>query len=859
MLVERQGEIVSREDIRQGIWSADTFVEFDNSLAVAIRKIRDALRDDADLPQYVETVPRRGYRFLATAVVVESVPSRPAAAEPSSPSAATPEPLAPHPIGQAGPPPATARASRYLLIAVLVVLFAGGAIYTLRSTSRHSRANANVVAVSPPRIRRSVAILGFRNLPGRKEDLWLSPALAEMLNTELASDGSLRLVAGEDIARVKREWPLRDEETLSKTTLARLKTDPGADYVVLGSYTPLPAAGDKRIRLDIRVQDTTRGETIVEQSFTGSEANIFDLAVEAGRSLRHGLGAGPASEQDIAQAKAALPVNQEAIRYYVEGRQRMWDFDTLLARDLLIKAIAADPASPLAHSALAEAWSHLGYAQKARAEAERARALSEHLRTEDRLAIEGQYYAILPDHAKAIETYQKLFTQFPDNLDYGLHLADEQRFVSAKDADRTLNMLRQLPPPAGQDPRIDMVDARAWVQRDSAKGAAAARRALERAQAQGSPWLVGRAYGFLCMFQENDQVPEVAQDCEKATEIYRAAGDLDAAARHMNDLAAFYISHGKLEQAEKLFQKALGIFRQVGDIEGTVTASGNLGSIAYMEGNLEAAARSFAETLPGYKELDDKDGIALTLNNLGDVARRGGDLKLALARYQEAEGSAKSIDDKFMLGYIWTGIGDVLSDRADFKAARDSYQQALQVRTQAGMKQFAAETEVQISRLSIQEGKYVDVEAILRRCKDQFHADAQPDDELQAGTALIEALISENRLTDAARLVEDAKPLAAKSLNEIYKLEFSLASARVALASGDLHGARGLLDDALQRASSRRLLGIELETKLTLAEGKQKAGQKAAARTDFLSLQRIAHEKGFELLARKAASQRDAS
>ena len=63
MLVERPGEIVTREEVRQRLWPQNTFVEFDNSLGVAIRKVRDALGDDAEAPRYIETVPRRGYRF----------------------------------------------------------------------------------------------------------------------------------------------------------------------------------------------------------------------------------------------------------------------------------------------------------------------------------------------------------------------------------------------------------------------------------------------------------------------------------------------------------------------------------------------------------------------------------------------------------------------------------------------------------------------------------------------------------------------------------------------------------------------------------------------------------------------------
>ena len=83
ILVEKPGEIVSREELRQRLWPENTFVEFDNSLGVAIRKIRDALGDNADAPCYVETVPRQGYRFLApvTTVTESENPARPLAPE----------------------------------------------------------------------------------------------------------------------------------------------------------------------------------------------------------------------------------------------------------------------------------------------------------------------------------------------------------------------------------------------------------------------------------------------------------------------------------------------------------------------------------------------------------------------------------------------------------------------------------------------------------------------------------------------------------------------------------------------------------------------------------------------------------
>src|SRR5271168_171762 len=69
MLVERPSEIITREEVRQRLWPENTFVEFDNSLGVAIRKVRESLNDNAEAPSYVATIPRRGYRFVASVMV----------------------------------------------------------------------------------------------------------------------------------------------------------------------------------------------------------------------------------------------------------------------------------------------------------------------------------------------------------------------------------------------------------------------------------------------------------------------------------------------------------------------------------------------------------------------------------------------------------------------------------------------------------------------------------------------------------------------------------------------------------------------------------------------------------------------
>jgi eukaryotic-like serine/threonine-protein kinase len=846
MLVERPGEIVTREEVRERLWPENTFVEFDNSLGVAIRKVRDALNDDAEAPRYVETVPRRGYRFLAPVRFLEPVRS------PDLPPPAvlvTKETSASNPIGTIEAAPSQ-RKRNYWLMAALGVLVVGGAIYAYRTRPPSPAGKVEAPgAEAPPRIRRSVAVLGFRNLPGHPEDNWLSPAFSEMLNTELAANGALRMVPGEDIARVKRELPLPDEDSLAKATLERLRIDPGADIVVLGSYTPLSGSGDKRIRLDVRVQDTVRGETISEQSFTGSEGNLFELATQAGEALRRSLGVGAASTQSSVQARAALPSNQEAVRFYTAGQERLWAFDYGHARDLLKKAVAADPGYPLAHAALADAWNHLGYASAARAEVERARALYGHLGPEDRLLIDGQYYSTIQDKTQAINTYRQLFTQFPDNLDYGLRLANEQRWVNPTDALQTLEALRRLPLPSGDDPRIDYIEARSWINNDVAKAQAAARRAVEKGTAQGSRLLVARANGVLCQIGNGDST---AQACDDARGSYTAAGDRDNAARATIDLANLYYQQGDLDRAESMYREAIKVFRQLDDLEGLTSASSNLGDISLARGNLTDAARALSDAIPGYKEMGDKDGLALTHADLAEVARRRGDLQAALAGYREARAIANDIDDKRAIAYALAGIGDVLADRGDLVAARKSYEESLAMRKQTGEKQTVAETELALARLSLDEGHAADAETVIRKCKEQFHQDGQADDELAASITLIEGLLGQGKFGEGAQEEQESQVLAAKSTNLLNRLQFDLATARVELASGHLDSSRAQLDRTLQSAQLHHLLGVELETRLSLAELKKKQGQSAGAHADLVALERVAEHRAFSLIASKA-------
>ncbi len=196
MLLERPGEVVSREQIRGKLWPADTFVDFDHSLGTAINKIRSALNDSAEAPRFVETLPKRGYRFVAdvreapipagnvSEAVRESAPELPPPALPTRVPAAVV-------ATQASPRPGR---SRLLLVcsALLIVLL------TLGSYAWHQSRRAS--ASSPIR---SLAVLPLENLSSNPEEEFFANGMTDELITNLAKISSLHVISRTSVLRYR--------------------------------------------------------------------------------------------------------------------------------------------------------------------------------------------------------------------------------------------------------------------------------------------------------------------------------------------------------------------------------------------------------------------------------------------------------------------------------------------------------------------------------------------------------------------------------------------------------------------------------------------------------------------------------
>jgi DNA-binding winged helix-turn-helix (wHTH) protein/tetratricopeptide (TPR) repeat protein len=864
-LLENAGEIVSRESVRQRLWQGNTFVDFDASLSVAVGKLREALGDSADNPRFLETVPRRGYRFIAPVKAVEKTlsQSQPVAAppvgtlQPAPQPSATDQPVLPVVAEQLR----SANTNRGILrrvivfaIVPLVIVFVGWRYFGNR---REIAAKVTpVAAATPVHARRSVAVLGFRNLPGRRDDDWMSGAFTEMLGTELGAGGTLRIVSDEDVARAKRDIAAGNQDTLSKSTLTQLRKDPGADDVVVGSYAAIDSNGAKRIRLDIRVQDTETGDTVAEDVVSGTEGELFEMVSRAGADLRTSLGVYPLQPDDARQVRASLPENNAAVKAYSEGMAKIWGFDYAGAREDLTKALKADPNYPLAHAALSEALSHMGYMAKGAAEAKLAVDLSKQLPQEQQLRVAGQYAKATQNWAEAAKIFRQLFDLKRDSLEYGLQLAGAQYHANSPDIAETLVLLRQLPAPANEDARIDLMEAATEVGHDVVKARAAARTALTKGTAVGSPLLEAHAYGILCQIGSEDggSMDELSANCNKAIQNYAASGDKYNEARTRNDSGAVFMSRGDLTQATKTWMEAAKAFNQLDEREGLAATRNNLGEVFLLEGKLTEARQMLSSAIPSYEAIEDVGGVALILDDLAELSLEEGNLQAAEVDLRKAQALSGGRSDRTTLAYVYGALGDVQMARGDLTEARKSYQKALGLRTEIGEVQNAGETRVSLAKLSIEEGHAADAEKALREAKDGFGQQEQADEQIRATMFLAESLLAQKKYAEAQKELVGAGPLLSKNQNKLLRLQFRLTTARVDLGLGRLDVAGKEIRAVRAEAMATGFIAFEFETRLALAAWLEASGKAGESKELLTGLEKAANQRGYKLVADKAAT-----
>ncbi len=264
-LAERRGTLVTREELNRELWSEGTYVDFGHGLTLCIYEIRAALGDDPSAPTYVETLPRRGYRFVAP---VETEPPAGAPETSLQEPAPLPEPERARPAGRwrvSGVPGA--------LAAGLALLLAVGTIVIVSGRSSEHDAAASSPAEEPRAV--SVALLPLTDIANRENEAYFADGITWELQRQLERVQTLRVLAGGSVLPYKG----------SNKSGAEIGRALKVENVVSGSVLQL---GD-RIRLNVKLLDTKTGAPVWAQSYDTTLADLLETELEVARAVGRAL------------------------------------------------------------------------------------------------------------------------------------------------------------------------------------------------------------------------------------------------------------------------------------------------------------------------------------------------------------------------------------------------------------------------------------------------------------------------------------------------------------------------------------------------------------------------------------------
>jgi tetratricopeptide (TPR) repeat protein len=699
-------------------------------------------------------------------------------------------------------------------------------------------------------------------------------------------------VSGEEVARIKRELELPSVDTLAGDTLKKVRASLGTDLIVLGSYTALGPAGEGRLRVDFRVQNTATGETMAAWSHTGSEAELLELITESGLAARDRLGLDTsfaavgkaATERALA---SGLPSSAEARRLYAEALDALRGFDAGRARERFEQTIRLDPDFAMAHVGLAMSWSVLGYDARAVEEASRAAGLARGLRNEQKLWIEGLQSEYTRDWPKAIAAYRRLVDEYSDEPDYVIRLVEAQTSGGVpKDALASLAAARKSLPGSADDPRLLLAEASAADALGDATGQEkAARLAIARAEQRGERLLVARASislgralqllgnleGALAANQSSLDLYEAAGDRRGVArariqlgDLARERGDLAGAERHLttaldisrsigsrrqitqslNTLASVYFDSGRFAPAATMYEEAIRVSREVGDRNAQALALGNLASVRYEQGSVSDSLGLDQQALTIRREIGDRRSVAFSLTNMAETAADLGRLDQARRMYEESRQINAALSDKVELSYSLSGLAMLAVHRDDLQEAQRLLEQAIQLRMEAGDPDGVVEEKLSLSHVHLERRELTQAAGTLMAVQEGLEG-AGPETVVQAAVVRSALLLAQKRVADARLALAPAVARGKAGLGLASGVRLDLMEARVQAAEGKADAAVARARTVRDRMRDRQLSAFELEAELVILQAKP---NRSAAE----ELAKRAGDAGFLLIARKA-------
>ena len=338
VLLAKPGELVTRDELQRRLWTADTFVDFDHGLNKAINKIREALGDSAESPRFVETVARRGYRFIADVAVVDLQPAPPDTKAPSTGG----DPLTPsdrEPREVAGQTSATnGRGWQRTLtitgggLALASVILVG---WLLQSRGQ------------PPTIR-SVAVLPLENLSGDASQEYFADGMTDQLIATLGQISALRVISRTSVMGYKG----------ARKPLPQIARELNVDAVIEGSI--MRSGG--RVRITAQLIEAAVDKHLWAQSYDGDVRDTLALQSRVARAIAEEIRVNIQPKEQAA-LKSVKAVNPDAYEAYLKGRY-FWNKRTAdglnKAKEYFDEAVAKAPDYAQAYSGLADTYALLG-------------------------------------------------------------------------------------------------------------------------------------------------------------------------------------------------------------------------------------------------------------------------------------------------------------------------------------------------------------------------------------------------------------------------------------------------------------------------------------------------------------------
>jgi len=329
MLVERAGDVVTREELRSQIWPADTFVDFDHSIHNAVARIREVLGDSVEKPRYIETLPRRGYRYIGP---VEDFQTLRLGTETGDHTR--------QPVTLVTPP----KRKRNLVL-VLGALFALGLV-AWTTTWRYLHARAAVPPIH------SLAVLPIDNLSGDASEEFFADGMTDQLITDLAKVGSLRVISRTSVMQYKG----------AKKGLPEIARELNVDAIVEGSVV----RSGQRLRVTAQLVQALTDQHLWAETYDRDLGDILKLQGEVANAIAQQVRAQLTPTQQ-ALIRRAQVVNPDAYDAYLKGRLYLVNEFTnpgslKKAQHYFEESLQKDPNFALAYAGLADAYVYSAFA-----------------------------------------------------------------------------------------------------------------------------------------------------------------------------------------------------------------------------------------------------------------------------------------------------------------------------------------------------------------------------------------------------------------------------------------------------------------------------------------------------------------